>query len=109
MYRDKKLYVYLFTDHDNPAEIVQYYKNQLQDSSIVFDYRKTRNTHYLNVLEDFYSLLNFDCLIRPDSNFSLVASKIGDHHLNIYPSRYEIKNGRAFITETTETVRALQI
>ena len=101
----KPLYVYLFTDHNNPAEIVEYYKSQLQDSSIVFDYRKTKNIHNANVLEDFYSITNFDCLIRPDSNFSFIASKISDHQLIISPSGYMIKDGRVIITETTETVR----
>jgi hypothetical protein len=105
IYRGKPLYVYLFTDHNNPAEIVEQYQSQLQDQTIVFDYRKTKNTHNANVLEDFYSLMNFDCLIRPDSNFSLIASKISDHQLIIYPSRCLIKDGHVFITETTEVVR----
>lgn len=105
IYHDKPLYVYIFTDHNNPAEIVEYYKSQLQNLSIVFDYRKTKNTHNVNVLEDFYSFTNFDCLIRPDSNFSFIASKISDHRLIIYPSRYAIRDGRVVITESTEIVR----
>ena len=38
-----------------------------------------------NMLEDFFALTQFDCLVRPDSNFSIAAEKISDFKIIIYP------------------------
>ena len=52
---------------------------------ILFGYRKVGNHHAKNVLEDFFSLFNFDILIRPRSNFSVVPSLLSDYALLCYP------------------------
>jgi hypothetical protein len=96
---DKKIYIYIFTDHDNPIEIVHYYKETLANPRIIFGYRVQENKHYLNVLEDFFALTQFDCLIRPDSNFSVVASKIGDYKILISPWHTTQKDEEIIIDE----------
>ena len=85
-----KIYAYIFTDAKNPSLIAQRFKAALADyPNIEFDYRKlTNNTHDTNVLEDFFALLKFDCLIRPQSSFSIAAAKLTNYKLEIYPTEH---------------------
>jgi hypothetical protein len=82
------LYVFIFTDDKNPQALVQKYADVLHDSRIIFDYRKENNDHCYNVLEDFFSMMQFDILIRPESNFSLMAEKLAHHKLVISPGDF---------------------
>ncbi len=47
--------------------------------------REEGNRHDLNVMDDFFALLDFDCLIRPDSNFSICAEILGNHKVVVSP------------------------
>lgn len=69
------IFCFIFTDAKEPSSIVQRIKNEIPENyPITFHYRESNNSHANNVLEDFFSFQNFDILIRPDSNFSLVPS-----------------------------------
>lgn len=85
LYPGQKLCFYIFSDHDNPAEIIKEYKTCICDSRITWKCRDESNRHDLNVLEDFFALTCFDCLIRNDSNFSIIASKLGNYKTMIAP------------------------
>lgn len=85
LFPDQRIYAYLFTDHNDPAQIAQLYKSALRSDRVVFNYRKSENNEFINVLDDFFALTQFNCLIRPDSNFSIVASKLGDYKVMISP------------------------
>ena len=93
---DQKIYAFIFTDHDNPEEIMDLFMRSVEIDRITFDCRMYDNKHNLNVLEDFFSLMQFDCLIRPDSNFSLMAGKINDYKMLIVPY---LNNGSIAIKE----------
>lgn len=97
MYPDTHLTVYLFTDHTNPQELADIFKNAVSCERMHFIYRVTNNRHNLHVLDDFFALTEFDCLIRPDANFSLVASKLGNYQLLIYPLHGIIENNKNVI------------
>lgn len=101
IYNGQPLWVYLFTDHNNPVELAEYYQSQLRGYPIIFEYRNDENRHDLNVLEDFFSMvfLPFDCLIRPESHYSFVASKIGKFKLVISPKSFFYEDKKAFINE----------
>lgn len=88
------LYIFLFTDDAEPQEIVKRYQDALEGCDITFDYRTAGNSHNANVLEDCFAMAQFDCLIRPQSNYSRVASLIGDFIIEIYPTEF------AFINDT---------
>lgn len=83
IYKNEKIYVYVFTDDPNPLELVNKYKKEINDSKIEFDCRRDNNIS--NVLEDLFSMTKFDCLIRADSNLSIVASKLVDYKIAISP------------------------
>lgn len=80
------MYAFLFTDDEDPVTMMHRYAAKTNLPNIEFDCRKTGNRHDANVLEDFYSLMEFECLIRSDSNFSIMAEKLGDFSIVISPA-----------------------
>lgn len=69
--------------------------------------RKTENNHHSNILEDFFAMMQFDCLIRPESNFSIVASKIADFKVVINPIEFKFENGNPIITKVHTQINGL--
>jgi hypothetical protein len=96
---NQKLYIYLFTDHDKPLEIIEKYQKIVNSPHIVWSCRQQENSQDLNVLEDFFALMQFDCLIRNDSNFSIIASKLGDYQILIAPWGSKMNSGQIIIDE----------
>ena len=90
--KGKPLYVYIFTDDNNPLKIVQKFKNFIQGCDIEFDCRKQGNCDTANVIEDFFALQQFDCLIHSESNFSFIMSKLGNYMISIFPDSFYKKD-----------------
>lgn len=97
------LYVYIFTDDFEPALIAQKYKRALAGKNIEFDCRVVGNHRDLNVLEDFFALQQFDCLVMAASNFSYMASKLGKYKITCLPEDFVIDKGRGVITKVRVT------
>ena len=97
MHSDKKIYVHLFTDDPSPEKIAAKYEAALNNPQVHFGYRKENNSHDTNVLEDFFSFMAFDALIRSASNYSKIAAAIAEIPYEVFPtdSRWE---GRKLIT-----------
>jgi hypothetical protein len=95
MFNQQKLFVYIFTDHPNPAKLVKKFKKRINNPNITFSYRKENNSHNANVLEDLFSMMKFDCLVRPESNFSRFVQRLGNNTITIYPeSVYKRADGK---------------
>lgn len=99
LFPDKKLYVFLMTDDLDPASIAQSYAKVLNNRNITIDYRAIGNSPSANVLEDFFSLAKFDCLIRCQSNFSLVGSLLGDYRIMITPKHAFLRENEIIIDQ----------
>ncbi len=104
IFNGSPLYAYIFTDDKDPAAIAHYYKNFLNNADIEFGYRQEANSHDANVLEDFFEMTKFDCLIRPESNYSICASKIADYKVMITPSHSVLIGNTIYIDETIEII-----
>lgn len=85
MFNDAPMHVHIFTDDQHPQHIADTFKQQLNNSNITFSYRTAGNKHNKNVLEDFFAMTQFDCLIRPASSFSKMVQLLGNHKIIIYP------------------------
>lgn len=83
--KDQPLYVFIFTDDPNPQKFTKLIREQVVSEKIEWAYR-TNNFHDSNVLEDFFSLIRFDGIIRSESNFPLCASKLTDYAIEISPA-----------------------
>ena len=86
IFKDHRLYVYILTDDLDPKAIASKYQAALNHPNIRFDYRKDNNGPSANVLEDFFFMQKFDCLVICQSNYSLMASKLADFALVITPT-----------------------
>lgn len=84
-FENKAIYCFVFTDALNPKEIISQLQSSVNNASVIFDYRKENNSPVSNVLEDFFSFFNFDVLIRPDSNFSIIPSLLNDYAIIVSP------------------------
>jgi len=82
----QRLYVYIFTDDQNPERIIDYLEAHVSSLLITYDRRLGKNRHNMNVLEDFFSMMQFQVLIRPVSNFSKMAEYLGNFDLVIVPT-----------------------
>lgn len=87
MFEGSDLYVHIFTDDAKPMALVKKFKQQLGDEHITYGCRQQGNNFHTNVLEDFFAMTTFDCLIRPESLYSMYAERLGNHKVVIYPVR----------------------
>ena len=92
LFPEKQLFVFLFTDHQNPPELCEQFKNVLNQkkvTNITITSREAslQNTpyHETGVLDDFFSLLKYECLIRSNSAFAIMADLLGTHKIAIHP------------------------
>lgn len=100
LFKDQAVYVHIFTDDPQPELIARKYEEALGNNPrVVFGYRKSDNKHDSNVLEDFFSMMEFDCLIRAGSNYSSTAGDLGRIKLEIRPSEYVWEGSKLIITE----------
>jgi hypothetical protein len=91
------LYVHIFTDHPNPQKLAHKFQSSLNNPRITFGFREVGNSHKSNVLEDFFSMMDFDCLIRPGSQFTRFVQRLGNNTLVIYPETFKEINGKKVI------------
>lgn len=84
--KDQPLYVFIFTDDQNPLKIMQEYEKVINKSNISFDCRHEKNHYSMNIVEDMIYMSRFDYLIRPESAFSIISQIIGKHKMIIHPA-----------------------
>jgi hypothetical protein len=99
MLNDEPLYVYLFTDDQNPSALADLYKSKINKPNIIFDYRKKGNHHSKNIIQDFFSMTQFNYLIRGASHYSEAAHIIGNYEIAIYPKDYIWEEKKLIITK----------
>lgn len=85
MLGDVPLFIYIFTDDQNPSDIMQRFKKAICNSNMTFACRQTGNNYYSNILDDLFAMSTFDCLIRPYSSLSQIAELLGKHKIVISP------------------------
>jgi hypothetical protein len=78
------MYVYLFTDYKDPQRLVNIYKLALRRPNITFAYHSPELLQEMDVIDDYWNMAQFDCLIRGGSNLSRAAQLFGNHTVVIY-------------------------
>lgn len=104
------LYVHIFTDDSNPKRIATLYEKELAQeelNNIFFSFRESGNIHCSNVLEDFFALTQFDIIIRPNSNFSMLAFKLKNKGMEIAPKKAHLVNKALLIYQVEINYRSL--
>lgn len=85
IFPDQSIQLHLFTDDPDPEALVTMYRDVLNNPRLHFTYRATQNGHDRHVLDDFFAMSAYDCLIHPQSYFSSMASLLGDFAVRITP------------------------
>jgi len=88
------LYIHIFTDYRNPAELTQKYKKYLSMDNIEFGHVQKQS----NPVDDLFNMMDFDCLITSFSNFGCSAQLLGKHKVCINPSHF-VWNERKLIVD----------
>ena len=87
------LYAYIMTDDPDAASLARMYQEALsEEKNIIFDYRKAPTGPACNVIEDFYTIPNFKCLIRGDSTFSIMATLLANFKVVMCPKKCHVRN-----------------
>lgn len=97
-FENKNVYVYVFTDDQNPDLLCENLRKNFNKKTIIFDCRKFDNKHDKNVLEDFFAMQLFDCIICPNSSYSITAAKMGYNAVTIFPTAYEWHENNLIMT-----------
>ncbi len=117
LFPEKLIYAFLFTDDPQPDKIAAKYSEALNNPKISFDYRKNQNSPEardalqspsgLNVLDDFFAMMNFEYLIRAGSAYSEMAGNLGKVKMEIWPHDLRWEGNTLIITEVGITERKL--
>lgn len=87
IFPQREIYCRIFTDAINPSLIAETIK-KAAPPQVHVDFRAEGNHHTKNVLEDFFSLFEYNVLIRPRSNFSVIPSLLRDYAIVCYPADF---------------------
>ena len=98
---DKKMIFYIFSDSLNPQALTER----------VTQYCSTKNTAFINAaspksespMVDMYKMATCDCLIRPDSSYSIVSQIMGNHKIVFSPQNYQWRDNILYITRVRLT------
>jgi len=86
LFPHEKIYAHIFTDSKDPAAIVRELQKDLWHLPIFFGYtERDQETH---VLSDFLEMMQFDGLIRSDSNYSRIPALIADYKVVMSPKHH---------------------
>jgi len=108
-FENKKCYIYVFTDDQNPPLLCENLRNIFNKENLIFDCRKVDNKHDKNVLEDFFAMQLFDCIICPNSNYSISAAKIGNNAITIFPTAYEWHENNLIMTRVKVDIKLSEL
>ncbi|PKN03721.1 hypothetical protein CVU75_00805 [Candidatus Dependentiae bacterium HGW-Dependentiae-1] len=104
LFPDKHIAAHLFTDDPHPEKLANKYRAVLNNPRITFSYREGENRHNKNVMDDFFAMTSFDCLIRPASAYSVNVQRISNFKVVISPTHgtWITKNHLVIDTVTIE-------
>lgn len=113
LFPDRPMYAFVFTDDPDPAQIVDKFKEKLGDLPISFGCRIEGNRYDAHVIEDFFSMMQFDCLVRSASNFTLIPAVLADYKVVMTPKHnvWRINNQNSIencIDDIDEDIRGLK-
>ena len=95
----RALYVHFFSDTPDLSEVKKLFEDEFEHDDIEFGGGDKSDIHNNSVLEDFFSMTKFDCIILSESNFSYCVSLISDFMIKISPKKFHFENGEVIIDD----------
>lgn len=97
-YKNEMIHFHFFTDHNDPAGLIKIYQMKfIKYPNVSFGIRVNNTNSDEALFSDFYSIPLFDCFIGCGSNFSIVATKLGDYEILVNPLSAKIIGDQRFI------------
>ena len=103
MLNDQPMYVHIFTDDKNAAALIEKYAKEVGKPNIIYNSRPNQTDHSAYILQDFFDMMSFDCIIRPESHYSQISSRLSRAKIVIRPEEFIWKNRDLIITKV-ETI-----
>lgn len=94
---EQTTYVRIFTDHYQPDLLKEQLIHLVELSNVEFSVDSLREK---SVFQDFFEMMEYDYMIRPASNLSIMASNLHDYRICISPTHYIFKNSKVSIDQT---------
>ena len=85
LFPNREIHAILFTDDPHPEAIAAHYQKTLSALPITFDYKIKETAHDL---EDLFAMMQCDCLIRSESNYSLIPALTAAYKVVMTPQHY---------------------
>lgn len=98
-FASRSIHVHIFSDEQNPQELIDRIKTQVTYRDVTFSCRTTHNSPHLNVLEDLFAMPHYDILIRGTSNYAITADKLNDYLVVICPLIFEWHGDTLYIPQ----------
>ena len=87
-FEGQPLYIYVFTDHPDPASILEDLIKGITFPPDAIAECRLKNRHDQNVLEDLFSMTRFDAIIHPDSSISRLVVTLSAPLFEVKPSHW---------------------
>ena len=100
LFKSSKFFIHIFTDDNNPEQIVQRFRHCINSDNVEFSYFHSNHYWHDTFVEDYYAMSQFDILIRPNSHLSGVSQLLGHHKLILWPNSCAWEANRLYILET---------
>ncbi len=85
----RPMHVFLFSDTKKPEALIEEFRNSFIGYDIEFGIQYLENPDTNYAVQDFFAMQKFDVLIATQSNFSMMASRIGTPGMVIFPIRVQ--------------------
>ncbi|HSX26204.1 MAG TPA: hypothetical protein VLE89_04265 [Chlamydiales bacterium] len=85
--RRRPMHVFLFSDTKEPLALLEEFRNSFRGEDIIFNTRVLEQPDTQHAVEDFFAMQKFNVLIATQSNFSMMAARVGDYDMVIFPIR----------------------
>lgn len=82
----KPMHVFIFSDTKTPLSLLKDMKSRFKDNEdITFNIQILDKPDTKYAIQDFYAMQKFDVLIATQSNFSMMASRLGNFDMVVFP------------------------
>lgn len=93
-YKNKPLYIHVFTDDVNPKMVLAEVRKQISDKRIQWGVLENPD-----MFSDLVSMTKFDALVTSSSNYSFVAWVLGNHQITMRQTKAHYDQGKIIVDE----------
>ncbi|MBS0628579.1 MAG: hypothetical protein JSS09_10290, partial [Verrucomicrobia bacterium] len=81
----RPMQVFLFTDSSEPKKVLDAFVTNFRGYNIEFNIQELEAADVNYAVQDFFAMQKFDVLIATQSNFSMMAARLGNFDMIIFP------------------------